>query len=122
LLVVDYKSDALAGRSPQAVAESAYALQRTIYALAALRTGARSVEVAHVFLERPDEPSAAAFTSADADGLEHRLLDTARGVLAREFAVAPEPRRGLCDGCPAEGGLCSWPTAMTRREAADRLF
>ena len=28
----------------------------------------------------------------------------------------------VCEGCPAEGGLCSWPLEMTRREAADRLF
>jgi hypothetical protein len=32
------------------------------------------------------------------------------------------PHRGLCSGCPAEGGLCSWPLEMTRREALDRLF
>jgi ATP-dependent exoDNAse (exonuclease V) beta subunit len=121
-LIVDYKSDALAGREPDAIVEDAYAAQRAIYALAALRAGAASVDVAHVFLERPQEPALATFTAADSEGLESGLRALARGVLEREFAVSEQPRRGLCDGCPAESGLCSWPAAMTRRESVDRLF
>jgi ATP-dependent exoDNAse (exonuclease V) beta subunit len=121
-LIVDYKSDALAGREPDAIVEDGYAAQRAIYALAALRAGAASVDVAHVFLERPQEPALATFTAADGAGLESGLRALARGVLEREFAVSEQPRRGLCDGCPAESGLCSWPAAMTRRESVDRLF
>jgi len=51
-----------------------------------------------------------------------RLAALARGVLERDFRVTDAPQRAVCDGCPAEGGLCSWPLDMTRREAADRLF
>ena len=51
-----------------------------------------------------------------------RLDALGRGVVERRFEVAPAPYRGLCAGCPAEGGLCSWPLEMTRRDADDRLF
>jgi ATP-dependent exoDNAse (exonuclease V) beta subunit len=121
-LVVDYKSDRLEGRDPDAVVGSDYGTQRLIYALAALRGGAAAVEVAHVFLEVPDRPAVATFDAADAADLEARLLRLAGGVLRREFAPAAEPCRALCSGCPGEGGLCSWPLALTRREAVDRLF
>jgi ATP-dependent exoDNAse (exonuclease V) beta subunit len=122
MLVVDYKTDRLADRSPAAVVEAEYATQQLVYALAVLLTGAARVEVAHVFLERPDEPVVGVFTDADRDGLTARLQELTAGVRARRFEVSPEPVRALCDGCPAQGGLCSWPLAMTRRERADQLF
>jgi ATP-dependent exoDNAse (exonuclease V) beta subunit len=121
-LVVDYKTDRLEGADPQALADSSYSTQRLVYALAALRAGATEVEVVHTFLERPQRPAVAIFTRDEAPALEARLAALARGVLAREFTVTDAPHRGVCDGCPAEGGLCSWPLEMTRREAADRLF
>jgi ATP-dependent helicase/nuclease subunit A len=122
MLVVDYKSDRLEGADPGELVLSHYATQRLVYALAALRAGARQVEVAHLFLEAPREPVVAAFTESDVPRLERELSDLAAGVLRRHFVVAEQPHRGICDGCPAEGGLCSWPLAMTRREAPDRLF
>jgi ATP-dependent helicase/nuclease subunit A len=122
LLVVDYKTDALAGREPAVVAQERYDLQRAIYALAALRTGAPSVEVLHVFLERAADPVAATFAAGEAAALEGRLRERAAGILARRFPVTDAPRRATCEGCPARDGLCSWPAAMTRREAADTLF
>ena len=122
MLVVDYKSDRLEEADPREQVESHYATQRLVYALAALRAGADRVEVAHLFLEAPRDPVTAAFSASDAPRLERELAELAAGVLAREFTVADAPHRGLCNGCPAEGGLCSWPLAMTRREAADRLF
>jgi ATP-dependent helicase/nuclease subunit A len=121
-LVVDYKSDRLDGADPQELADRAYGTQRLVYALAALRTGAREVEVIHTFLELPQRPAVAMFTAEQAAGLEVRLTALAGGVLHREFEVTDAPHRGVCDGCPAEGGLCSWPLEMTRRESADRLF
>jgi ATP-dependent exoDNAse (exonuclease V) beta subunit len=121
-LVVDYKTDRLEGADPQALADSSYSTQRLVYALAALRAGATEVEVVHTFLERPQLPAVATFTRDQAPALETQLAALARGVLAREFRVTDSPHRGVCDGCPAEGGLCSWPLEMTRREAADRLF
>jgi ATP-dependent helicase/nuclease subunit A len=121
-LIVDYKTDRLAGDDPQQLADRAYGTQRLIYALAALRAGAAEVEVVHTFLELPQRPAVATFTRDQVPALEARLADLARGVLERRFTVTDEPHRGVCDGCPAEGGLCSWPLEMTRREAADRLF
>ena len=122
MLVVDYKSDRLEGADPRELVQGHYATQRLIYALAALRAGASTVEVAHLFLEAPRDPVTAVFSTSDAPALERELADLAAGVLARRFTVAEEPHRWICNGCPGEGGLCSWPLAMTRREAPDRLF
>jgi RecB family exonuclease len=121
-LVVDYKTDRLEGADPREVVDRAYATQRLVYALAALRAGADEVEVAHVFLDGAHEPVIATFSREDAPELEDRLLALADGVMRREFAVTEAPHRAVCQGCPAEGGLCSWPLGMTRRDAPDRLF
>ncbi len=121
-LVVDYKSDRLEGSEPEALITGAYETQRLLYALAALRGGALEVEVAHVFLERVESPAVAVFTRDDVASLEQRLLALAGGLLDGRFAPAAEPHLGLCSGCPGENGMCSWPSAMTRREAVDRLF
>ncbi|MGZ4266500.1 MAG: UvrD-helicase domain-containing protein [Solirubrobacteraceae bacterium] len=121
-LVVDYKTDRLEGADPREVVDRAYATQRLVYALSALRAGADEVEVAHVFLDGAHEPVTATFSRADAPELEDRLSALADGVMRREFAVTDAPHRAVCHGCPAEGGLCSWPLGMTRRDAPDRLF
>jgi RecB family exonuclease len=122
MLVVDYKTDRLEGAAPAAVVDARYDTQRLIYALAVLRAGAQAVEVEHLFLERPDEPVRALFTRAEMGRLEDELSRRAGGILNRRFTVTDTPHRAVCDGCPAEGGLCSWPLEMTRREAPDRLF
>jgi ATP-dependent helicase/nuclease subunit A len=121
-LVVDYKTDRLDGVDPQELADRAYGTQRLVYALAALRAGAREVEVVHTFLELPQRPAVATFTHGEMPALQARLAGLARGVLERRFVVTDAPQRSVCEGCPAEGGLCSWPLGMTRREYADRLF
>jgi len=121
-LIVDYKTDRLDGSDPAAVVAREYATQRLVYALAAIRAGAREAEVVHVFLERPDEPVAASFTAAQGPELEAELARRAAGLLEGRFPVAALPHRELCAGCPAEGGLCSWPLEMTRREVPDTLF
>jgi ATP-dependent helicase/nuclease subunit A len=121
-LVVDYKSDRLDGGDPTDAVGRAYRTQRLVYALAALRSGAQAVEIAHCFLERPDEPVSVAYARADGAELERELVTLSAGVMRREFAVAEQPHRALCAGCPAEGGLCSWPLELTRREGPDRLF
>ena len=121
-LVVDYKTDRLDGADPAGVVEREYRAQRLIYALAALRSGAARVEVAHVFLEMPDRPVTATYESRDAADLERGLTALAAGVLSEEFRVTELPHREICQGCPAEGGLCSWPLDMTRRSAPDTLF
>jgi hypothetical protein len=43
-------------------------------------------------------------------------------VIEGRFAVTDEPHRALCAGCPALGGLCSWPAETAMRPAVDRLF
>jgi ATP-dependent helicase/nuclease subunit A len=121
-LVVDYKTDRLDGAEPQAVVESSYTVQRLVYALAALRAGAPSVEVVHTFLEQAGRPVVARFSASDAPELEGELAGLTAGMVAGEFEVSQAPHRALCRGCPAEGGLCSWPLALTRRAAPDQLF
>ncbi len=122
MLVVDYKSDRLEDAPLEAIVSDQYGTQRLIYALAALRAGADSVDVAHLFLERAEQPVIASFTAGDAERLQRQLAGLAGGVLRREFAVTDAPQRAICHGCPAEGGLCSWPLELTRRDAPDTLF
>ncbi|MBV8431448.1 MAG: PD-(D/E)XK nuclease family protein, partial [Solirubrobacterales bacterium] len=121
-LIVDYKSDRLSGAEPAEVVAREYATQQLIYGLAGLRAGAAEVEVGHVFLERPEEVVTVTFRAEDAPALEARLSELTRGLVAREFRVTAAPERSVCHGCPAEGGLCSWPLELTRRTTADRLF
>jgi ATP-dependent exoDNAse (exonuclease V) beta subunit len=122
VLVVDYKTDRLGRATPAQVVARGYEGQQLIYALAALHAGAAEVQVVHCFLEAPEEPVSATFTAEQRDELAARLRELAAGVLQRRFPVAPDPHRRLCSGCPAEGGLCSWPLELTRRESADTLF
>jgi ATP-dependent helicase/nuclease subunit A len=121
-LIVDYKSDRIGAENPERIVSAAYGTQRLIYALAALHAGAAQVEVAYCFLESPEVPVTVTHARSDRPGLEAELAARARGVLRHEFPVADAPHRALCAGCPAEGGLCSWPLDATRREWPDRLF
>jgi ATP-dependent helicase/nuclease subunit A len=122
VLIVDYKSDRLEGAAPEQVAGEQYATQRLVYALAALRAGAGTVEVVHCFIEQPEAPASVTFARADREELERALAALSAGVLRREFVVTATPHRRVCAGCPAEGGLCSWPLEQTRRESPDQLF
>jgi ATP-dependent helicase/nuclease subunit A len=112
LLIVDYKSNRLGGRDPAEVAES-YATQRLVYALAALKAGAARVEVAYVFLERPDAPVSTLFEASEAPALEERLLGLASGVVKGRFGPSEEPCRELCADCPGQPGLCAWGPERT---------
>ncbi|MDQ6732316.1 MAG: PD-(D/E)XK nuclease family protein, partial [Actinomycetota bacterium] len=122
LLVVDYKTDRLGADDLVTMVEHRYATQRLVYALAGLHTGAPTVEVAHCFLERPQAPVAARYGPEDRPALQADLQRLTRGALSGAFTVSDLPHRGICAGCPAQGGLCSWPLEMTRRTAPDRLF
>ena len=121
-LVVDYKTDRLEGADPEEVVQSGYAVQRLVYALAALQAGASAVEVVHIFLELPERPAVARFAREDIPDLEVRLSRLTAAMVAGRFEVTPTPHRSVCRGCPAEGGLCSWPLSQTRRAAPDQLF
>jgi ATP-dependent helicase/nuclease subunit A len=113
-LVIDYKTDRLESLDPADVVARAYRAQQLVYGLAVLRDGASSVEVTHVFLERPEDPVTVTFT--DRVALERELEELAAGVLAGVFPVSRTPGVAVCTGCPGEGGLCSWPLEMTRRD------
>jgi ATP-dependent exoDNAse (exonuclease V) beta subunit len=115
LLVLDYKSDRLGGVAPELVVSERYLAQRLIYALAALKLGAPAVEVVHLFLEAPEDPVAAEFAAGDIPALEADLAQRVAGVLAGNFRVTGAPGRRICDGCPAQGGLCSHPLELTSR-------
>ncbi len=115
LLVVDYKSDSLDGTDPRTIVAERYLAQRSTYALAALKLGAAAVEVAHLFLEAPDEPVAAVFTAAQVEALERELAARIAGPLAGNFPVTSAPSRRVCQGCPAQDGLCSHPLELTNR-------
>jgi ATP-dependent helicase/nuclease subunit A len=122
-LIVDYKTDRLDGSELTALVTRDYGAQQLIYALAALRAGGSEVEVAHVFLEAPDQPVIATFTRAQTPVLEQALAELTAGLLdTGSFPVSDIPHRDLCHGCPAEGGLCRWPLEMTRRSSPEQLF
>ncbi|MCU0312430.1 MAG: UvrD-helicase domain-containing protein [Solirubrobacteraceae bacterium] len=115
-LVIDYKTDRLGpDEDPEELVRRDYPIQRALYALAALRAGARRAEVVHLFLARPQDPASAVFTAADLPQLEARLREAAGGLLHGVFPVAAEPHAGLCATCPGRGGLCSWPAERTGR-------
>jgi ATP-dependent helicase/nuclease subunit A len=112
LLVVDYKSDRLRGREPEAIVRDEYEVQRLIYALAALRTGAPRVEVVHLFLADVEAPAAAVFESGDLPALEVAVAARIAEVVAGRFAVTDAPNRSVCAGCPAAGTLCPVPEPL----------
>ena len=110
-LVVDYKTDRLGGSDPARQA-GRYGTQRTIYALAVAEAlGAPEVEVAYVFLERPDEPVLTHLGQAEMEAGRERLAAAIAHIGAGEFPVAAVEERSwdLCRGCPALRGLCSGP-------------
>jgi hypothetical protein len=112
-LIVDYKSDPLEGREPADLVAEGYELQRLVYALAALRSGAGRAEVAYVLLERPDEPVTAVYEAADDARLERELLELAKGIVEAHFEPTSHPHRELCANCPGQPALCSWPPERT---------
>jgi ATP-dependent exoDNAse (exonuclease V) beta subunit len=113
-LVVDYKTDRLDGDEPQERA-ARYEVQRAIYALAVAEAlGVEEVEVAYVFLERPEDPAVTLLDREEMSEARARLEDRITRIGRGEFPVAPQARRdwSLCRGCPALRGLCSGPRAV----------
>ncbi len=117
VLVVDYKSDRVGAEDDLgAMVEREYAIQRLVYALAALSDGGSRVEIIHWFLHRPEELIAAVYTAADKPELEDRVAELVRRARTATFTVSREPHRGLCLTCPGRSGLCSWGDSDTLRE------
>jgi ATP-dependent helicase/nuclease subunit A len=112
-LVIDYKTDRLDGSAPAEHA-ARYETQGAIYALAVAEARkAATVEVAYVFLERPEEP---VLTLLDRETMERgreAIAATIERIAAGEFPVAAVEQRSwdLCRECPALGRLCSGPQA-----------
>ena len=109
-LVVDYKTNLLEELSPAEIVEAEYGLQRLVYALAAFRAGAEEVEVAYVFLERPEEVVTTTFVRAQTSELETQLSEAIRRIDAGEFR--PTPSEFACAGCPALNVVCAGPRLL----------
>jgi ATP-dependent helicase/nuclease subunit A len=105
--VVDYKTNTLAEATPEEIVETGYRLQRLVYALACLRAGAEEVEVAYVFLERPDAVVSTVFGLADVPELETELSAAIAHIRAGDFR--PTPSEFACAGCPALDLVCAGP-------------
>ncbi|MFA4929519.1 MAG: 3'-5' exonuclease, partial [Patulibacter sp.] len=80
--VVDWKTNALGGGTPADAVGRHYALQRDVYALAALLGGTRLVHVAFVFSEAPDRPVRFTFAQSDREGLVRLIADELRRAQA----------------------------------------
>jgi len=124
-LIVDYKSDRLAGDAAsgdpeelERIVERDYAIQRLLYALAAIEDGIDRVEVAHWFLQRPQAWVSACFASSERDHLREQLRSRIAAARVEGFDVAKNPHRTLCLTCPGRGSLCSWPQERTMAEGS----
>jgi len=72
-LIVDYKTDRVDGATPAALA-ARYEIQQDIYALAVAEArGVAEVELAYVFLERPEEPVLATWGAEEIEAGRRRL-------------------------------------------------
>jgi RecB family exonuclease len=112
-LVVDYKSNAVEGRSPSEIIEAEYSLQRLVYALVCLRSGAEEVEVAYQFLEQPHDVASTMFSVADIPALEAELSAAIAVIRAGEFR--PTPSEFACSDCPALDLVCAGPRLVHAR-------
>jgi ATP-dependent helicase/nuclease subunit A len=106
-LVVDYKTNRLEDLSPEEALEDDYTLQRLVYALAAFRAGADEVEVAYVFLERPEDAVRRTFSRSEVPALEAELSGAIAAIHDGEFR--PAPSEFACNGCPALDVVCAGP-------------
>jgi ATP-dependent exoDNAse (exonuclease V) beta subunit len=111
-LIVDFKTNVLGDRSPDEIVASDYTLQRLVYALACLRAGDEQVEVAYVFLERPEEVVSTTFTASDCPTLEAGLSAAIERINAGQFV--PTPGEFTCSGCPALDLVCAGPRNRSR--------
>jgi ATP-dependent helicase/nuclease subunit A len=104
-LIVDYKTNRLDGREPEAVRDHDYAMQEAVYALAALEASAPRVTVHFAFLDAPRVVSHS-FDRSTLDALRARV-----GSLVQAVTQGPYPPRPgeVCGDCPIRGMLCAGP-------------
>jgi ATP-dependent exoDNAse (exonuclease V) beta subunit len=109
--VVDFKTDRLDGGEPAEHA-ARYSLQRDLYAVATQQaTGAASVRVAYVFLERPGDPVTEQLGSEAIETARTGLGAIVEELGANRFEVTSTPDWPLCHDCPARRRLCPSPAA-----------
>jgi hypothetical protein len=106
-LIVDYKTNRLEDLTPEEALEDDYSLQRLVYALAAFRAGADQVEVAYVFLERPEDAVRRTFARDEVPALEGELSAAIAAIHEGDFR--PTPSEFACAGCPALDVVCAGP-------------
>ena len=104
-LVVDYKTNSIAERTPEEIVESDYRLQQLVYAVACFRAGVEEVEVVYAFLERPDAVVSTTFARPELAGLERELSEAIARIDASEFV--PTPSEFTCAACPALDVVCA---------------
>jgi hypothetical protein len=117
LLVVDYKTDRIGEADDLSEQlERDYSMQRLVYALAGLHSGAAAVEVAHCFLRRPELLLAVRYAAAERPRLERELAQRLEPLREGRYEVSPEPNRERCGTCPGRARLCSHDEALTLAE------
>ena len=122
LLIVDFKSDHVASAAALAAAlERDYSLQRLVYALAGLASGAPFVEVAHCFLRHPEVLLTTRYGAADHERLAAELTARLEPLRQGRFEVSADPNVARCGTCPGRARLCSHAEAMTLREPSGGL-
>jgi DNA helicase-2/ATP-dependent DNA helicase PcrA len=109
-LVVDYKTNFLGERIPDEVVDRSYGHQVAIYALAALLSGASSVEVAYAFLDRPGAVAVRRFSAGDVEGLREGIRASLTPIREGRFEASPGFH---CADCPALDLLCAGPALPT---------
>ncbi|HMM48283.1 MAG TPA: PD-(D/E)XK nuclease family protein, partial [Miltoncostaeaceae bacterium] len=105
LLRVDWKPNRLGDDGPER-AMAPYRLQQVLYGLAALRTGAPSVELHWVFLERPDAPVVWRVGRGDSPLLEDELRAALAPLRRSERPPITERVGPWCRGCPGLDAFC----------------
>jgi hypothetical protein len=110
-LVVDYKTDALAGTDPAELA-GRYEIQRDIYALAVQRgggAGSRPIRAAYCFLEDPARTYVESYDEERLRDARERVEGLISRIRTGDFARTDSPHLALCHGCPAAARLCGNP-------------
>jgi hypothetical protein len=105
LLLVDWKTHALAGAAPEAAMEG-YRLQQSLYGLAALRAGAERVELAWVFLEALSAPQIRTVVAGDEDVLVREVRAHLAALARPERPPAATTPQFFCGGCPGLEMYC----------------
>lgn len=117
-LLVDWKTHLLGTRRPADVMPE-YELQRALYGLAALRAGARRVELAWVFTDALDDPQTRHVTPADIPVLEGEVRDALAGLAAPERPPGFTRLMPHCSGCPGLRAFCPVGSGFAASEVSD---